>query len=481
MTDHFSVTVALIRWVLIPSFGAAAISAVLFLVYRNIARDSSLLGNMVGLGIVFRVALGVGLFFVSFLDLPVLTGLHTGDGFWRLTPDAKSYYLSAVTAAEHGLDTISPYSASPAYVQMLAVWMKAVGTSPASALLLNLVCYVLGCSLIILTLRSAPARWRRPVSAFSVGAFTCSPTLIFFGTQPLKDTFFAFLTVLAAVGACYVSSSFSDVARRFSWRRVLLGSSCVLAAIYLTAGIRAYYAFLVWVCLGLLFIACGAERGLSGLRTVAATACVTLAAAWIAFMVGAGAYAAPYASLMGIEVGPRSALMLVTMRNGFIKTGGGTSVVQQPVDDKVSLLSFDAPLSQQARALAIGLSTLFVPMSVLRGLSIVTFAGGRGMLSLTDVDTLFLDLTLVVGALILIRGWADMRSNLPYVVFSVSLTLLLTILMAYVVTNYGTLIRLRLMLAVPVWVLPLAMCRFGELRGAVTTSTADFDKTRIST
>ena len=248
---------------------------------------------------------------------------------------------------------------------------------------------------------------------------------------------------------------------------MLLGSSCILAAIYLIAGIRAYYAFLIWACLGLLFIACGAGRGLAGIRRVATTAAATLAVGWVAFMAGAGPYSAPYASLIGFGVGPRAASILVTVRNGFIMTGGGTNVVSaQSLDETTSAALFDlsAP-GPLAHALAIGLSTLFVPMSLLRGLSVVNFAGGQGMLFVTDIDTLFLDLTLVIGALILIRGWGAMRFNLPYVVFAMSLTLVLTVLMAYVVTNYGTLVRLRVMLAVPLWMVSLGMCRFTARTG----------------
>jgi hypothetical protein len=39
------------------------------------------------------------------------------------------------------------------------------------------------------------------------------------------------------------------------------------------------------------------------------------------------------------------------------------------------------------------------------------------------------------------------------------LVVMTSLLMAYVVTNYGTLFRLRLLSVVPLWVLPLAVLR----------------------
>ncbi|MGH7335709.1 MAG: hypothetical protein ACREKS_23755 [Candidatus Rokuibacteriota bacterium] len=106
--------------------------------------------------------------------------------------------------------------------------------------------------------------------------------------------------------------------------------------------------------------------------------------------------------------------------------------------------------------LAIGLATLFVPMSVLRSLSIVQFPGGRGLLFLTDLDTLFLDATMVVAFVLLYRRWRGARRQIPYACFVLLLAGVTAVLLAYVVTNFGTLFRLRLMMAVPVWMLALA-------------------------
>jgi hypothetical protein len=47
--------------------------------------------------------------------------------------------------------------------------------------------------------------------------------------------------------------------------------------------------------------------------------------------------------------------------------------------------------------------------------------------------------------------------NVPYVWFLASLAIVVSLLLGYIVTNFGTLFRLRLMVALPFWMLPLAV------------------------
>ena len=49
--------------------------------------------------IITRTAIGVTLFWMSYLDLPFLRPWHSRDGFW-VAPDARSYYQAALTLAE---------------------------------------------------------------------------------------------------------------------------------------------------------------------------------------------------------------------------------------------------------------------------------------------------------------------------------------------------------------------------------------------
>jgi hypothetical protein len=75
----------------------------------------------------------------------------------------------------------------------------------------------------------------------------------------------------------------------------------------------------------------------------------------------------------------------------------------------------------------------------------------------TDLDTLFLDFTIIAVAIFMLRAWWPTRSNLAYFTFVLGLGLVLAVLMAYVVTNFGTIFRLRLIVATILWLLPLAV------------------------
>ena len=104
----------------------------------------------------------------------------------------------------------------------------------------------------------------------------------------------------------------------------------------------------------------------------------------------------------------------------------------------------------------VGISMLFVPISLLQSLSVVQFSGGRGLLFLTDLDTLFLDVTIAAGLVLVYRRWTRARRQLPFLCFLLVLGTVTGGLLAYVVTNFGALFRLRLLMAVPLWMLALA-------------------------
>ena len=85
-----------------------------------------------------------------------------------------------------------------------------------------------------------------------------------------------------------------------------------------------------------------------------------------------------------------------------------------------------------------------MPVSVLKALSIVDFAVDAALV-VTDVDTLFMDATLVV--LDDARAPPVTRGLLP--AFCDDLAAAAGLLMAHIVTNFGTLFRLRLMAVAP--------------------------------
>ena len=444
---------------------ASAIGVGVVAACRWVERRSPLCARLVAAGLLVRAGMMLILFWTSFLNVPMLRQQHTGDGFWRLLPDARVYYRLAFTAAHDGFGTIVRGGPSPAFVKALALWMRAVGSSPMSGPYLNLVVYVLLCVTIVAAFRPAGNRRTDLPCALMVAAVSFSPVLVIHSAEPLKDSMFVFLIGIVCVAAFAflpMLTMTSGVLRRPG--AGVLTAAIFLAALYVISGIRAYYAAIVWSALALVLTACAWRQ--RRLVRYAAVCVLLLAAGWRTYMTGADLdYINPYRTVI-------DSAMVATLdyyRSGFVTTPGGTSVRPsrpaprpQPAEEGAPS-SIERPSAASSgvvdrlTAVGVGLSLLFVPVSALRMLSIVSFSGGRGLLAITDVDTLFMDLTIAAGIAFLLRRRSAIRGQLPYVAFVVVLATASALLMAYVVTNFGTLFRLRLMVAAPLWMLPLAL------------------------
>jgi hypothetical protein len=143
---------------------------------------------------------------------------------------------------------------------------------------------------------------------------------------------------------------------------------------------------------------------------------------------------------------------LTEAREGFVKGGGATNVV--PVGT-----------TSGAREVATGILVLMCPISLLQAMGVVSFTGGRGLLAVTDIDTLFLLASSMAIVGLLVRERHAIGRNIAYVAAVAVLSALLAVLMGYAVTNFGTLFRLRLMVATLIWTLPLALCARGAAAG----------------
>ncbi|HEX9368469.1 MAG TPA: hypothetical protein VF921_17695, partial [Vicinamibacterales bacterium] len=470
---------------------AAAVGAGLVAACRWVQRRSRLCGWLVVAGLLLRATVTFALFWTSYLNLPILRHLHTGDGFWKLAIDARIYYYSAVNAAQNGLDTVLRGSPSPAFVKGLALWMRAVGPSQMSAAYLNLSLYVLLCLLIVAWFKPT-GKWREDLPcAVTLAAVSFSPVLIVYGSQPLKDTMFVFLLGIVCVAAFELMPVIvfdGGVTRRS--RVVNLGlAATFLAALYLIAGIRGYYGLLTWSALAwVLFVFAWRQRPARLVGYIAVSVLV-LTAVWVSYMTGADFdYINPYGNPIAAtwaathpetsgRSGPgepgatRSMLSMVdAYRAGFVLTPGATNIgsgsmgagqmengVPSPITRGSAAPLPGTGLRDRLSAVTLGLGLMFVPVSALRALSIVNFTGGRGLLAITDADTLLMDLTIVAAFALLVRRRSAVRDRLPYVCFMGTLSIAAALLMAYIVTNFGTLFRLRLMVSVPLWMLPLAL------------------------
>jgi hypothetical protein len=121
--------------------------------------------------------------------------------------------------------------------------------------------------------------------------------------------------------------------------------------------------------------------------------------------------------------------------------------------------------SEDVQAAAWGLAVFFVPISLVENMAGLNIGGGRGLLRVTDIDTVLMDIAIVsVFALLWTRRRA-IGSRLPLVVFSAILFGVGVILLAYSVTNFGTLWRIRPMTVVPLWALATALSPRPETPG----------------
>ena len=446
---------------------AAAVGAGCFIAWRWIARVCQPLGVVVGLGIIIRAWAGVAMFAISFLNLPVLASVHTGDGFWKLAPDARVYYRLAAGAALGA--SVPDGSPSPVFLEALGIWLRATGLVPVSAVLFNLTLYVASCLLLTMAFRPLNHAAARRAALITVSALTFSPLLILLSTQPLKDVFSVFLIVLAGTAVAWiVRTGPRGMIRWKTWLQV----GAVALAVYLMAGVRAYYALFIWgaVALSLAVVVLTCRRA-SKLRFACFGAGV-LVVLWGAFMWGAGPYYAFYGNLVTRTIGmhipwisPDAGAVAAlpptegegldaaknsvqALRMGFVNSGGATN-----------LASDSSAVGESIKALVIGIAALFLPISALIQLSIVDFSGGRGFLFVTDLDTLFLDAALLAVVWTLFAAGRPARRDVAFMSFALALGVTSALLMAYVVTNYGTVVRLRLLAAVPLWLVPLALAQ----------------------
>lgn len=464
-------------WAIAQIVLAAASAAALLLAYRWMQRRAPWAALAYALGLLARLTIGVG-FALSWLAAAPGPERLGPDSRWF--PDAQMYFAQATDAAATGLTSVDDGDASPVFVRGLALWMRAAGGSHGAAHLLNLLIYA-GLSVgIVGVLTRRRDDIGRTAAAVVVGATALSPNLIMLASQPLKDTVFFGGVALVVLALLVMLVDDDRAIPRVALSPLPLVS--VFAGAYLVSGMRAYYGLLM---LGLLagMLALRGTWLAIGTRRVpwryGGGAVLVLAALWAGCRFGGGPYydslvepvLAPVATrlepavaaarrALGLpppaDTGQRSAGglggLIGRSRRGFELTVGATNMTPPELDP-----SRRTGYAGQLRGLALGLAAVFVPVTVLRASGMVSFPGGGTLLYLTDVDTLILDVSLVICLVFSWRHRQALRPHLTVAAFVLALGIVSALLVGYVVTNYGTLYRLRLMAVVPLWLLPLAM------------------------
>ena len=74
---------------------------------RWIQRSDAVAYRIVSVGIVVRLYVGLLLFWISYLQLPILSHLQLSRGFWVLSLDGLTYYVLGAVAVEEGFHTMS--------------------------------------------------------------------------------------------------------------------------------------------------------------------------------------------------------------------------------------------------------------------------------------------------------------------------------------------------------------------------------------
>jgi hypothetical protein len=520
--------------------------------YRWCRRRSSVVGTIIAIAILIRIAIGLTLFWVSYLALPVAESYQAGGGFWRPMIDASGYYvLAASVADQRALASLDGSVPSPFFVDTLGVWMLGVGISPAAAMFLNLCVYV-AVACVIVRCFAPVDDWRRDLPCLvGVGAYSFTPAILIHSTQPLKDELSAGLLVVACVGVLGLGGFIrTRGASRSSRLAALAGGVAVSVATFSLAGIRWYFAFLIWCALLVMLLGFAVRGRRAPLPAYLAGSAAVLLTAWLAFYAGAGPYASQLAAQPTRLAEVPFALANVTQlaRFGFLASGGNTNIVVPLRDDPMPGATYAAQLgaAQRARApdeqraatngntrdeetiarraedralaarmagvrpaphtpgqtanssllpppphpedvaaahrqaaratpvalvehlrtLGAGLALVFVPVSLVEAVSSIDVPGSRGLQLISDVDTLFLDVAVAFMALLLWRGRHAVGDRLPLVVFALIVSGTTAALLGYVVSNFGTLWRMRPMFAVPLFILAVTLPPRRDAAGA---------------
>jgi hypothetical protein len=476
---------------------AGAAGVALWAAWRGASRgDDPWATRIVTAGFLLRAVAGIALFWISYLRLPVMASHYLGGGFWLFALDSTFYMPLARAAASRGLLAIVTLDrgawSSVSFVQVLCLAQILLGYVTSVGLLLNCGCFLGGALLL--------ARWSaslgpagRPPGLLALTVLSLHPSWILWSTQPLKDPLFGLLVI-----AWFCASRHwfdNSVKPGAGWRRVLW--ALILAAvIYELAGMRAYFALILWLALGagLVLSLFQTSRVRRWRRIVAGASLWILLSQVVVFSGGpllpptVRAVLMPYAwGGEVLEVGTigeqtKRVLLrpLVALREGFVSSGGASQISGAAEEGRQAAWGSPpatppgappAPTERWSSNLLTGLAATFVPRAVGGSRGRFTIGPGPGAWAYVELDTLFFVFACVLSGMLTVRAAWRAGGISPLALQAVLSALLITAGLAYVVTNFGTLFRLREMILMPLSLAPLA-ATLGSARARETAARA---------
>lgn len=480
---------------------AGAAGVALWIAWRSATRGGDLwAARIVTAGFLLRAAAGMTLFWISYLRLPLMRSQYLGGGFWIFSLDSTYFMPLARAAGSMGpiaLLTLDRGTwSSVSFLQVLSLAHFLFGYVPSVGVLLNCGCFLGGALLLRRWSASLGPAGRVPC-LLALTVLSLRPSWILWATQPLKDPLFGLLVI----AWFYASRHWFDSSAKpgAGWQRVLWGF--VLAAvIYELAGMRAYFALILWLALGaglvLSLLQASPVRRWQRL--------VTGALLWILLsqvVVASGgpllprtvrAFLTPYVLEPGATPPePKATLQervktgllrpLMEMRDGFILSGGASQIRGGTRAARPSAPRHGPPADlappptapeEWSSNLTTGLAATFLPHALGRSLGLFSIGSGRGAWAAVELDTLAFLLASVLGVLLTARAARRSGRISPLAVQALLSALLIAAGLAYVVTNFGTLFRLREMILLPLSLAPLAATLASEPARAIATARA---------
>ena len=472
---------------------ALACSA-LFYVWRRYVAPLRF-GWIITFGFLARAFAAQILFWISYLRLPVAIPLQRGGGIWFFGTDALYFFTPARRAASMSLRrvlTLDPGYPSVIYTKLLGVFVWLFGQVTSVGLLLNLFAF-LGTSLLIVAWARRGRIQNEKTVAVALMALSFTPTWILWSLQPLKDPFFILLVVLYG----FTLYGWMIHTTENATAAAILDAIILVVTAYCLAGIRWYFALILMSSAALPMLATALRRRGATARLVSiASALIILVLSSQAIVEGGAAYLPErlqsilrpgsvavhesngLARVVTVLEGARDELefyqnagtrigagpVIVALERG--KTPAPTVSYRAPANrprfaprkklppQNQPISNITLPVTHAGRLIA-GFSTLYLPRFVIMPLGLVTIGGGRGFWWFAEFDTLIFMLVCAVSVAALVRSRRIGSWRHPMLWFALIAALLTSTGLAYAISNFGTLLRHREMIAISFALLPM--------------------------